>query len=634
MLGSLKANGHRLALVLLALQLVTASPFALDGDELDSSSLVLGRAVGGKKIGSKCTSNSECYSANCVKTNGSATSTCQRQPTGGPCFADSNCLSRNCDKAKGTCRSYPRNVDTCFLSYDCNPLYDYTCVDGHCLLNGNRTCKFDAQCASNFCEKGICRERPQRPFAPCYVNSECLSGKCDVGPFACHLRDGSVDLCPYSDATPFCRGYPLGYTCANDGECDVGFCRNGVCSAGKDGDACKATYQCVGESTCGADGKCFTPAKASLYPDALCHVNASCISGQCSRNYASYDANGLNPTYNYDGVSPTRCEHLTAGQSGCRTYRDCALELCLGGICKLGQSGDRCSVNYQCKDLCSLDGRCYKPSKASDQGAGQPCKANTDCLSNVCNAQESVFRPLLSDPGKKIAALDYLCAPSPEGRGCNTSNDCVQGGVCTQGICTLIKDSGACTSNDQCSSAYCLKTSNKATSGICAKATTGLSCAGPGDGSFCFSGRCEQERCYGYYHAYCDNPYYCGPVGRLATCRIDSDCMDGSVCSADKKCRATDDNLCNVNEECVSGYCKDGEVCKAAKTSSTTTKPTTKATPSSSSQSTTTKGVSSTMTIPTSRSTNSTKATSSTSSLTTTSSGSSVKGSATSTKPF
>ncbi|KAK0532650.1 hypothetical protein OC842_003227 [Tilletia horrida] len=634
MLGFLKASGRKLALALLALQLVTASPFALDGDELDSSSLVLGRAVGGKYVGSKCTSNSECYSANCVKTNGTATSTCQRQPTGGPCFADSNCLSRNCDQAKGTCRSYPRNVDTCSYTYDCNPLYDYTCVDGHCLINDSSSCKVDAECMSNLCDKGVCRERPQRPFAPCYVNSECLSSKCDVGPSACHLQDGSVDLCPQSDRTAFCRGYPLGHTCASDAECDVGFCRNGVCSPSKDGDACKATYQCVGESTCGADGKCFTPAKRSLFPDALCHVNASCVSGRCSQTSVTYyNDHGLNPFFDHDDLSPTRCEHLTAGQSGCRTYKDCSYELCLGGVCKLGQPGDRCSVNYQCKDLCSLDGRCYKPSKASDQGVGQPCKTNSDCLSDACEAQGNVVRPLLSDPSKKIRVVDYICSASTEGGACHSTSDCVQGGVCSpQGICTFVKDNGPCTEDNQCSSTFCLVT-GKATSGICAKATAGRPCAGPEDGSFCFSGSCGEETCYSYYYQYCyGQPFYCDPVRRLATCRIDSDCMDGSVCSLDKKCRATDGRRCESGGECVSGVCRDGN---CARTSSGTTKTTTKATSSSSSKATsttsTTKKALNTTAILTSQSQTSTKATSSTPSRTARSSNS-VEGSATSTK--
>ncbi|KAK0530022.1 hypothetical protein OC835_004135 [Tilletia horrida] len=636
MLGFLKASGRKLALVLLALQLVTASPFALDGDELDSSSLVLGRAVGGKYVGSSCTSNSECHSANCVKTNGTATSTCQRQPAGGPCFADSNCLSRNCDQAKGACRSYPPGATMCSYAYECTSIYTYTCSNGVCLLQDDKACKFDAECASSFCQSGVCRQRPQPPFATCHVDSECLSGKCDVGSQECHDPDGSLTLCDNGYTDTSCRGYPLGHSCANDGECDVGFCRSGVCSASKDGDACKAMYQCVGASTCGDGGKCYTPAKASLYPNEPCHVNASCVSGRCSRVWTFYDDNGFNPI-EYDDRDPSRCEHLNAGQSGCRTFKDCSHELCQGGVCKYGQPGDRCSVTYQCSDFCSLEGRCYKPSKAQDQGAGQPCRIDGDCLSNACEGQD-VTRPLLSDPSQTISAVDFLCAPSAEGRGCHTSSDCVQGGVCSsQGICTFVQNNGTCTRDDQCSSTFCLKTGKKqATSGICAKATGGLLCAGSDDGNFCFSGSCVQECPLGYNS--CDDPYYCTSVDALATCRVDSDCMYGSVCSPDKKCRATNDNLCNVNEECVSGYCKDGQVCKAAKTSSTTTKPTTKATSSSSSSSSkttsTTKGVSSTTAIHTSKSTTSTKATSSVSSRTTSgSSGSSGKSSATSTQP-
>ncbi|KAK0519288.1 hypothetical protein OC835_007573 [Tilletia horrida] len=176
----------------------------------------------------------------------------------------------------------------------------------------------------------------------------------------------------------------------------------------------------------------------SLYPDELCQKNASCVSGRCSRTWLVFDDSFT--YYSFPDTDPARCEHLTAGESGCRTFRDCTLEICKDGVCEPGQTGDRCSINYQCKDLCGLDGRCFKPSKPSNQGAGEPCKASSDCLSNTCESQQDVARPLLTDPSMTAKTVDTICSPSPEGRGCHTTSDCEEGGVCELGICTVIKD--------------------------------------------------------------------------------------------------------------------------------------------------------------------------------------------------
>ncbi|CAD6908116.1 unnamed protein product [Tilletia controversa] len=377
MISFIKKQGPKFALLLLASQLLTAvaaSPF-----DLDSRALV-SRARGGKYVGSSCQVDSECYSASCATGDDGVTRTCQRQLPGGPCFENSNCDTRQCDLSAGICKASAVN-GLCTNYYDCDGWEQgtVTCQNKKCKIQDSKACTQSNQCASGFCNNKICRRRPQAPNSPCFVDGECLSGDCAaITASQCTNPDGSFAYCP-GTTDQHCTRYALGHSCANNGECQEGFCRSGKCVASKDGDACSEQYQCTGPSVCG-NGKCYTPSNATLHPNDVCDIGSQCLSGRCVTDQLQKDSYGVN-TVTLKNQYPARCDYLANGQTSCRSFTDCSTGLCQSGTCNLGKDGDRCQVNYQCENLCSSDGVCYTPAKSNAQGQGEPCKTDDQCLS-------------------------------------------------------------------------------------------------------------------------------------------------------------------------------------------------------------------------------------------------------------
>ncbi|KAE8226916.1 hypothetical protein CF319_g555 [Tilletia indica] len=428
MFAFVKNHGQKLALLLLASQLFTtavlASPLEFD---IETPTDFVARARAGGYVGSKCQVDTDCYSGSCATGDDGVTRTCQRQLPGGPCFENGNCNTRQCDLSKGVCKASAIN-GLCTDYYDCFGWENgkVTCQDQKCKIKDNNTCSQNVQCASGLCSNQVCRQRAQVPNSACFVDAECLSGSCAaVKVSQCTKPDGSFTYCP-GTTEKHCTRYPLGHKCANNGECNEGFCRNSKCVASANGDTCTDQYQCTGPSVCGSSGKCYTPATASLFPTDVCDVGSQCLSGRCLIDQQQKDNYYVNTVILQDQY-PARCDYLANGQSGCRSFRDCSTGLCQSGTCNLGKDGDRCQVNYNCQGLCSSGengGVCFTPASPGSQGRGDPCKTNDQCLSGSCKFNyDSVTRPNIDAkvPARRTAsALCFHSAP-PAGRAINAT---------------------------------------------------------------------------------------------------------------------------------------------------------------------------------------------------------------------
>ncbi|KAE8250683.1 hypothetical protein A4X13_0g4495 [Tilletia indica] len=561
MLSFVKANGRVLGLAILAVQLLS-SAVASSFDLEEMNPALLARVTRGtKSIGALCTSNAECYSANCApKTTGSTVLTCQLQPTGGPCFKNLNCVSYNCNYGTGKCTTPSKAQGPCKTATDC---YGKTtlCVKNVCRYPLTASCVYNADCASGLCLDKQCRAKsaPQVPGKNCHLNSECLSNQCVPNAFRYDLcTDTTGAYVPCATLTSSnCARYPLGHTCANNGECKEGLCKNGVCSAGQVGDTCAQNYQCDGQSLCGTDKKCFLPSAASTPPLEPCNSSSECRSARCISELRPKDSIGVNadPLDTVTLNEPV-CDFLDNGQTGCRTYRDCTTGLCQGGTCATGTNGDRCIVNYQCSNICGLDGFCSTLSGPANQGTNELCKTSADCLSDWCRDAQyyGIQRPSLDDPNVLVSVRDQTCHGSRFGQGCHSTADCDEG-VCSGGVCSLVPYGGACARSSQCGNMGLCKIPSGGTSGTCVLATGDNDCSRDDQ---CFSGHCVLKPC----QSSCPNGSWCQRVLNQGACRYNSDCSSIAVCGADQKCAVINNAYCEANNDCVSKICFE-KVCRA-----------------------------------------------------------------------
>ncbi|KAE8212237.1 hypothetical protein CF327_g4112 [Tilletia walkeri] len=371
-----------------------------------------------------------------------------------------------------------------------------------------------------------------------------------------------------------CQPFDLGHACDNNGQCLVGLCKSGTCSPSEDGDSCVEQYQCTGAGqVCGIENrKCYVPSDQSVYPADICQRDSQCLNGNCTNQVEIRTPDGLITAYpndyapTYPVPPPSHCSYFADGFSGCRSYRDCADALCLDGTCKLGKSGDRCLVNYQCEGLCGLDGICFDPPTDAKYGVNQPAKLASQCLSGQLQGpyDSYITRPSLDDPSKPARERDSQCSASDTGASCNADNDCTRGKCNDDNICALVLNGGSCTSGSQCETQTCNKDS-----GTCETAGSYDPCAKDSD---CFSGECRLG-CYEYLGYDCPDKF-CRGIGLGSTCRNDGDCEAGA-CTADKKCFSPNGGSCYTGEVCLSGYCNDSSLCDDPPASLSTTSTTT-----------------------------------------------------------
>ncbi len=350
-----------------------------------------------------------------------------------------------------------------------------------------------------------------------------------------NLKDASPDT------TPGCTGAatadrPNGETCGCDGDCQSGFCVDGVCC----NTACTGT--CRSCNVQGSPGICApVPTGGAPRSPDIC---------------PAADASGC-------GLDGT-CD----GNGACRQH-------VAGTICKPGACADAAVIGV---NVCDGQGRC----KAGPATICAPfnCDRATDACVVTCRSDADCV------PG--IACVNGSCGPKPRGAVCGKDGDCASG-FCTDGVCCNIACRGACVSCDQTGRigtcrpidlggadprrlchdqgpATCGQTGTCDGTGGCALYAAETICKAPA----CSGDRLETA-------GTCDGigtcrppgvqicaPYRCSDGACIARCSSDGDCISPQVCENGSCGPKPNGQPCAASSECVSNFCVDGVCCAEA----------------------------------------------------------------------
>jgi hypothetical protein len=324
----------------------------------------------------------------------------------------------------------------------------------------------------------------------------------------------------------------VGAQCAAAGECESGFCTDGVCCSSE----CAGT--CMTCAAVGSLGTC-TPADVGTDPRDQC-------------------ADEKVETCGKDGV----CD----GAGACRKYAQgtiCAPASCTGST--LTQAS-RCDANGTC------------PAAVTQSCAPFVCGANGVCQT-VCSKDAECVPP--------NTCLNASCGKKPLGGACTAAAEC-NSGFCEQGACCSAECKGICRS---CALAGTAGTCSMIAAGQdplgnCADsgaATCGLdgTCDGAGacrkylSGAVCTAPSCATgtERAT----AKCDGagvcvagavkactPFICGPNACATTCALPTDCAPDFSCLGGVCKKKAPGAACAGAAECAAGFCEQGVCCDKA----------------------------------------------------------------------
>ena len=371
--------------------------------------------------------------------------------TGAACTKSTECCTTNCDTATGKCAN-PSTLcklpgTTCALGNEC---CTFSCIGGTCssklCVADNQACGSNAECCGGTCAPdglggGKCTPLngggPATSGNPCVNNSDCASKFCNAG------------ICSGSS---FCG--QIGDVCSSAAECCGGLCTKasgaalGVCgtvSASGVGGCSPAGTVCVaavppavcGGACCGRSCAPFGPTGVDVcQPESGCRVTGSICQ-------ADSDCCG-SATLPDGTLTKVTCSKAAGSAYGrCDNGNKCSPA---GAICRLAtvscNATDRCCAGtvQQHPLVCKQDAlgipRCgvtadYDCTASGPPAAGTVCASSADCCGNPCipNAAGTGF--VCGTPGQ--------CVKS--GGVCTANADCCPGLPCaiapgsTKGIC-------------------------------------------------------------------------------------------------------------------------------------------------------------------------------------------------------
>ncbi len=260
---------------------------------------------------------------------------------------------------------------------------------------------------------------------------------------------------------------PLGATCKAKGDCDSGFCVDGVCC----NLAC--TGGCLACNLPGRIGQCAPSAAGALDPRGVCKRESaeSCgYSGTCDGfggcakhpaktpcRAASCSGGKLVPAGVCDGngaclegsaidCAPFACAAGACGTS-CRTSGDCAGGAsCEGGSCGKRGEGQRCAAASDCRSNFCVDGVCCESACAGSCTYCAYPNALGRCVAVAAGVPDP--RTTCQDRGPGACGTNGrcdgkgACQSYPEETACRpescdpTANLAQEAGVCRAGVCT------------------------------------------------------------------------------------------------------------------------------------------------------------------------------------------------------
>jgi hypothetical protein len=462
------------------------SGYTCGGDNLcrrqssDGSGRVAG-PPGSKKQGEACGAADECESKSC---------------------ADGVCCDSACTDACHTC-NHPDNVGTCVAvargeapaHAGCAKQPASSCgTNGLC--DGAGACQLyddTTVCGEASCDKASNSLSPQ---ARCDGHGACAAGGGAIAcaPFACR-GDGKAcgDQCSGDNqcvganacTNGSCGLIGNGLPCHGAGQCQSGFCVDGVC--------CNApcTEQCMACDTSAAPGTCSPVAGGNPHGGRpACAGGGTSCAGQCTAASATSctypaaetvcrSASCTNGASSATQTAAASCDGR--GACGAAVTSACGVYMCgSGGVCATSCVGDfDCAAGYVCQGgACQAKGAPAAPCSTSGQCAtGLVCVDGVCCESACADACHSCNLPGQAGHCVVVASADDPDSCPGDTRTCDAGGACklkdgqsCMGGDCAVGACTTFyPDADGDTFGDQSAT-----TANGKAKGLCGGAPAGF----------------------------------------------------------------------------------------------------------------------------------------------------------------
>ncbi len=517
--------------------------------------------------GDACTRNDACLAG-----------VCQGAPLG--CSDNIDCTLDTCAKATG-CQHTPK-LNVCS---DANPCTKDACdLAVGCTVVGFdeiAACDDGNACSTpDFCEKGVCKGKPDASACACAADTDCktkatdlcgvkytcdtslaappLSGICVPKPDSAVIcdtsKDGACLKTGCDTTTGSCATLPVGNspTCDDGNACTVSsYCAAGACVAGAAAD-CSDKNPCTVDS-CAADIGCLHTTLAGPCDDGnACTVNDACAGGACVGSKKPCD-DGLLCTFDScDGTSGT-CQHL-ADPTACNDQNPCTADTCdLTADCQHAVDDTAvCDDGNVCTSDSCKGGKCVSVVKC-DCAVDLDCDDKNPCTTDVCQAGKCVAK---NADGASCSPADKCQAPGSGTCGAgacvvgNTPVDCSSAGdACNTGTCDA--STGKCQAVAKASGTACDDGNGCTVGDVCA----GGKCSG-GTPVVCAAKACQTATCVSTGAS----SHSCS----LAAQPIGTGCDDGLFCTVGDQCDASGSCggtpfACNSSSVCVIAQCSEAQ---------------------------------------------------------------------------
>ena len=493
-----------------------------------------------------CATNADCSNGNVC--NGTI---CGKKVNGADCAASAECASGSCQQGVCCAGACTGICVSCALTASrgvCTAIAASTDPLNQCADSGASSCGTDGSCNG----AGACRLYPPGlacGMQSCAGSTLTLAGRCDgtgtcmpgaaqpCAPYVCSSGSCAATCTANTDCTSgnvctasSCGLKPLGAACGAGGECNSGFCAQGVC--------CKTacTGNCLSCALTGTGGTCSTvPAGQDPLNQCADQGAAGCgTDGTC-------DGSGGCRRY----VSGTPCAAATCSAGSYTPERTCNGSGTCAAAGAISCGAFNCSPSGTCLTTCATDNDCIAP--------------------NICNAGQ--------------------CTKKPLGTTCAGGTECASG-LCQQGVCCSSSCTGTCRSCALSGSAgTCTFVPvgadplSQCTDNGAAGCGTDGSCDGTGGcrlyaaGTICATATCVGSNyspartcngsgtCQTTSPSQCD-PFVCGSGGACkTTCAGNTDCTSPNTCISGSCGKKPIGATCGAAGECNSGFCEQGVCC-------------------------------------------------------------------------
>ncbi|TMA73103.1 MAG: DUF11 domain-containing protein [Deltaproteobacteria bacterium] len=326
-----------------------------------------------------------------------------------------------------------------------------------------------------------------------------------------------------------------GTSCGGDGECGTGHCVDGSCCD----TACSG--QCQACDVAGSIGTCSTLASGAPHGSrSACGSDGSACGGSCNGSSAIACA--------YPGVS-TQCRAASCSNGVETVAASCAGTGSCPALATQSCGAYGCGA-VACKTTCAADGDC---------ASGNYCDSSHACVAKKAQAS--------------ACGGDHECAAGPCVDGLCCDRAC--GGQCE--ACDVAGGVGTCSATT--GAPHGTRSACASDGTVCGGSCDGVhpaACTYPGNSVSCRNASCAGGTAT--LAASCDGagtcpalqtqtcaPFSCGPAACNGNCSADSDCANGTWCSAGVCVPLlAPGQACGGANQCGSPHCVDGVCCDTA----------------------------------------------------------------------